>query len=78
MNEMSRGEMIRRLDQASKEVHDHLANGPLTPDDCHTMAASLERLLPAVADRLQEQEDRDPRRLQRHAHTQTHDKGTAS
>ena len=29
--EMSRGEMIRRLDEASKEVHDRLANGPLTP-----------------------------------------------
>ena len=79
MNEMSRGEMIRRLDQASKEVHDHLANGPLTPDERHTLAASLERLLPAVADSLQEQEDREAAAaLQRHADTQTHDKGTAN
>jgi hypothetical protein len=28
---MSRGEMIRRLDQASMQVHDR--NGPLTPDE---------------------------------------------
>jgi hypothetical protein len=56
--EMSRGEMIRRLDEASKEVHDRLANGPLTPDEQHTLAASLSRLLPIVADSLQNEEDR--------------------
>jgi len=56
--EMSRGEMIRRLDEASKEVHDRLANGPLTPEEQHTLAASLSRLLPIVADSLQNEEDR--------------------
>lgn len=55
---MSRGEMIRRLDEASREVHDRLGNGPLTPDEQHTLAASLSRLLPIVADSLQNEEDR--------------------
>ena len=50
--------MIRRLDEASKEVHDRLANGPLTADEQHTLAASLSRLLPIVADSLQNEEDR--------------------
>jgi hypothetical protein len=55
---MTRGEMIRRLDEASQEVHDRLANGPLTRDEQHTLAASLSRLLPIVADSLQDEEDR--------------------
>ena len=56
---MSRGEMIRRLDDVSKEVHARLENGPLTADERHALAASLVRLLPRVADSLQEQEDRE-------------------
>ena len=60
--EMSRGEMIRRLDEGSKEVHDRLGNGPLTPDEQHTSAASLSRLLPIVADSLQNEEDAGPLR----------------
>jgi hypothetical protein len=59
MTEMGRGEMIRRLDEITKEVHDHLSNGPLTPEERHTLAASLARLLPVVADSLQDQEDRE-------------------
>ena len=59
MTEMGRGEMIRRLDELTKEVHDHLANGPLTPEERHTLAVSLARLLPVVADSLQDQEDRE-------------------
>ncbi len=54
---MTRGEMIRRLDEASKDVHDQLANGPLTPQERHALAADLERLLPVVADSLQAEED---------------------
>jgi hypothetical protein len=54
---MSRGEMIRRLDEAATEVHDRLGNGPLTPEERHTLGATLERLLPMVADELQDQED---------------------
>src|SRR4051794_13370710 len=30
---MSRGEMIRRLDEAATEVHDRLGNGPLMPEE---------------------------------------------
>jgi hypothetical protein len=54
---MTRGEMIRRLDDASKVVHDQLANGPLSPQERHALAANLERLLPVVADTLQAEED---------------------
>jgi hypothetical protein len=56
---MSRGEMIRRLDDASREVHERLDNGPLSPDERHVLAATLTRLLPMVADSLQDQEDRE-------------------
>jgi hypothetical protein len=59
MSEMSRGEMIRRLDEAARDVHDHLANGPLTADERHALAESLSRLLPIVANTLQDQEDHD-------------------
>ena len=57
--DMSRGEMIRRLDEVSKQVHEQLDNGPLTPDERHALATSLARLLPIVADSLQDQEDRE-------------------
>ena len=56
---MSRGEMIRRLDDASRDVHEQLENGPLSPDERHVLAATLTRLLPTVADSLQDQEDRE-------------------
>jgi hypothetical protein len=59
MSQMSRGEMIRRLDTAVRDVHDHLENGPLTADERHALATSLSRLLPVVADTLQDQEDKD-------------------
>jgi ketosteroid isomerase-like protein len=68
MSEMSRGEMIRRLDDAFVEVRDHLANGPLSTNERHALATSLSRLLPIVADSLQEQEDADAAKaLVRHA-----------
>jgi len=68
MSEMSRGEMIRRLDDAFVEVRDHLANGPLSTEERHALATSLSRLLPIVADSLQEQEDADAAKaLVRHA-----------
>jgi hypothetical protein len=67
MSQMSRGEMIRRLDTAVRDVHDHLENGPLTTDERHALATSLSRLLPIVADTLQDQEDKDAARaLARH------------
>jgi hypothetical protein len=50
---MSRGEMIRRLDDASAEVHERLGNGPLTEQERHTLLQTLERLLPMVAHELQ-------------------------
>jgi hypothetical protein len=59
MAEMSRGEMIRRLDDASKEVLKRLTNGPLGDDERHALARSLVRLLPLVADDLQDQEDKE-------------------
>jgi hypothetical protein len=58
MNEMNRGEMIRQLDDASKEVLHRLTNGPLEDTERHALARSLIRLLPVVADSLQTQEDR--------------------
>ena len=58
MSEMSRGEMIRRLDDASKEVLERLTNGPLGDEERHGLARSLVRLLPLVADDLQDQEDK--------------------
>ena len=79
MNEMGRGEMIRRLDDASREVREQLTNGPLTPDERHSLAASLERLLPLVADSLQDQEDREAMAaLQRILEMSTHDGDTIS
>jgi hypothetical protein len=59
MPEMSRGEMIRQLDDASKEVLERLTNGPLGDDERHALARSLIRLLPLVADDLQDQEDKE-------------------
>jgi hypothetical protein len=56
--DMSRGEMIRRLDESSKQVLEQLNRGPLTADERHVLAAGLVRLLAIVADSLQDQEDR--------------------
>jgi hypothetical protein len=59
MPEMGRGEMIRRLDEASLEVLERLTNGPLGDDERHALARTLVRLLPLVADDLQNQEDQE-------------------
>jgi hypothetical protein len=59
MPEMSRGAMIRNLDAASKEVLERLTNGTLEADERHALARSLIRLLPLIADDLQEQEDKE-------------------
>jgi hypothetical protein len=56
---MSRGEMIRRLDDASRDVHEQLENGPISPAERHALAATLTRLLPLVANSLQDQEDQE-------------------
>jgi hypothetical protein len=59
MPEMSRGEMIRSLDAVSKEVLEQLTNGSLEAEERHALARSLIRLLPLIADDLQEQEDKE-------------------
>lgn len=56
---MGRGEMIRRLDESSKQVLEQLHRGPLTVAERHVRAASLVRLLSIVSDSLQDQEDRE-------------------
>jgi hypothetical protein len=53
---MSRGEMIRRLDEAQTAA-ESLTNGPLAPEEQHAIAETLTRLLPLVADSLQDQID---------------------
>jgi hypothetical protein len=53
---VSRGEMTRRLDETSAEVHELLTR-PLTEDERETLSRTLERLLPLVADELQDAED---------------------
>jgi hypothetical protein len=59
MPEMSRGEMIRNLDEVSKEVLERLTNGSVGAEERHALARSLIRLLPLIADDLQEQEDKE-------------------
>ena len=61
----SRGEMIRRLDDASRDVHEQLEK-PLSPTAAF-LAATLTRLLPFVADSLQDQEDQAAETLLRGA-----------
>ena len=56
---MKRSEMIRRLDDAAREVHARLMNGPLTEQERRDLASSLERLLPIVANSLQDEIDQD-------------------
>ena len=58
MPEISRDEMIRRLDDASKDVLERLTNGPLGAEERHALARSLVRLLPVVADDLQDREQK--------------------
>src|SRR4051812_200867 len=53
---MGRGEMIRRLDDGASAVAS-LGTGPLTADERHALADTLGKLLPLVADSLQEQLD---------------------
>jgi hypothetical protein len=57
MPEISR-DQIRRLDDASKEVLERLMNGPLGAEERHASARSLVRLLPLVADDLQDREQK--------------------
>jgi hypothetical protein len=54
---MSRSEIIRRLDEATTTACDVLGNGPLSVEEQHAIAATLEKLLPLVADSLQDQLD---------------------
>jgi hypothetical protein len=58
MPEISRDEMIRRLDDASKDVLERLTNGPLGAEERHALARSLVRLLPVVADDLEGWEEK--------------------
>ena len=54
---ISRSEMVRRLDEAASTAADVLSNGPLSPEEQHAIGATLEKLLPLVADSLQDQLD---------------------
>lgn len=56
---MSRGAMIRRLDQAAQDVAILLADDePLTPEERRELTDSLGRLFLAVSNSLQLQEDK--------------------
>jgi hypothetical protein len=55
--DMSRGEMIRQLDEAASLAVDVIGNGPLSMEEQHAIAATLGKLLPLVADTLQNQLD---------------------
>jgi hypothetical protein len=57
--DMSRGEMTRRLDGCSRQMLEQLNGGSLTAGERDGLAASLVRLLSIVADSLQDQEDRE-------------------
>jgi hypothetical protein len=49
MAEMSRGDMMRRLDGASKDLLKRLANGPLTDGRPNGLARTLAGLVPMGA-----------------------------
>jgi hypothetical protein len=55
--DMSRGEMIRQLDEAASLAVDVIGNGPLSMEEQHAIGATLGKLLPLVADTLQNQLD---------------------
>jgi hypothetical protein len=76
MSEMSRGEMIRRLDDVSDLVHDGLATGPLSRSDRDILASRLVTLLPVVAQSLQDQEDRQAAQALRPDPDARHEKGS--
>jgi hypothetical protein len=54
---MSRSEMVRQLDEAAVAACDLLGDGPLSPEEQHVVAATLEKLLPLVAESIQDQLD---------------------
>ena len=56
VSQMSRGEMIRRLDDVSTVVRDGLAIWPLSRSERDALVSSLQTLLPIVAESLQDQE----------------------
>jgi hypothetical protein len=74
MRQMSRGEMIRRLDDVSTLVRDGLASGPLSRRERDALASSLETLLPIVAESLQDQEDRQAAQALRPVSDARHEK----
>jgi hypothetical protein len=78
MSEMSRGEMIRRLDDVSDLVHDGLATGPLSRSDRDILASRLATLLPVVAQSLQDQEDRQAAHALLPNPAARHEKGTGA
>ena len=78
VSQMSRGEMIRRLDDVSIVVRDGLAIGPLSRRERDALVSSLQTLLPIVAESLQDQEDRQAARALRPAPDPGRDKRTTS
>lgn len=60
MPEMSRGEMMRGLDKAAKDMLKRLASGPLTDGQPHALARSLASLMPSEADNAEDPEAVQP------------------
>jgi len=78
VSQMSRGEMIRRLDDVSIVVRDGLAIGPLSRRERDALVSSLQTLLPIVAESLQDQEDQQAARALRPAPNARREKRTTS
>jgi hypothetical protein len=57
MTEMSRGDMMRRLDGASKDILKRLANGPLADGRPGGLARALAGLIPVDARELRAADD---------------------
>jgi hypothetical protein len=57
MTDMSRGDMMRRLDGASKDLLKRLANGPLVDAKPGGLARTLAGLIPVDAHEAHAQED---------------------
>jgi hypothetical protein len=57
MAEMSRGDMMRRLDGASKDLLKRLANGPLGDGKPNGLARTFAAFVPTGADELGDKND---------------------
>jgi hypothetical protein len=60
MAEMSRGDMMRRLDGASKDLLKRVVNGPLTDGKPNGLARTIAGLVPVGADEPPAKDDTGP------------------